>query len=229
MAITVGILVGEGFIPLVPIWFYLFSSIAYGAAAVISLLVAYFSFKIFWSNRKMKTNLLLSLGFAGLAFAFAALTFTSLYTYLYDPYLKGFLSLSLVNIKGFNLYYIISLISYVALNIVYLPKKIMKKLKIAPLLFVSLWYINSDVFNIVSIFLLAIVSLKAVRNFLKSKSLNSFLVMFCFLAMIAFHGMIYVLPFDITFYLLAHLVLAVGFTSLLIMLIRVNGSARKKK
>jgi hypothetical protein len=226
--ITVGIIVGEGLVTLIPVWFYLFSSLAYCAAAVISALISYFSWKIY-RKKRMKSNLLLSLGFAGLAVSFAILTFTSLFTYLYIPYLRGFLSLNRVNVNGFNLYYIISVISYILLNLVYLPKKFVQKIKIFPVLFVPIYYMSSSAFHIVSIILVAIIAARTIFNFARSKSLNASLVMICFLAMVTHHILIYNLPFDIAFYLLAHVVLAAGFLSLLTMLIRVNMYGRKKK
>src|SRR3990170_6155509 len=135
MGIIAGIMTGEGFIPLIPVWFYLLSSMAYGIAALISFLVSYYSYKIFSTDKRLKSNLFLALGFLGLGIAFSVLTFTSVYTYLHDPFLKGFLSLNIVNVKIFNLYYAISLVSYILLNIAYLPKRFVSRLKILPVLF----------------------------------------------------------------------------------------------
>jgi len=52
--------------------------------------------------------------------------------------------------------------------------------------------------------------------------MNSFLVMFAFIAILAFHLLQLLIPFDVELYLFANVVLTIGFASFLTMLIRVG-------
>jgi hypothetical protein len=213
------------FVNLVPVWFYSFSAVAYAISALISLLITYFSFKSYRSTNK-NLYLVLGISFLILTAAYSALTFTSIYTYFYQDFFRGFLSLNLVNNRGFNIYYILSLVAYFLLDILYLPKKFKKGFRI---LFVPLWYVDLSSFHIISLALLSFVVLRTAMNFSKLKTLNSFLVFFCFSMIALSHVSMIVLTFDLMSYLLAHAVLAIGFLSILIMLIRVNYNGRKKK
>jgi len=222
-------LISEPF--LIPVWFYSYSAIVYAASALMSILVTYFSYKFFRMS-KTKSALMLMFSFLFLATAFSTLTFTSLYTYLYKPYFKDNFdlgSLSYVNSIGFNLYYIASVIAYASLLLMYLPKDISKALKNKfPVLYVPLWYLDLVNFHIASIALLAYVAARNVANFYKKKNMNNFLVMFTFISMISFHASLLFTTFDPTIYIAANTLLAVGFGSLLTMLIRVSRSGRKK-
>jgi len=216
--------VGEIF-KLVPVWFYLFSAIAYGISALISLFIAYFSFKSYKSTDK-KFYLLLFASFMILTASYCILTFTSIYTYFYQDFFRGFLGLNFVNYNGINLYYAATLIAYALLDVLYIPKKAKNRLHV---FLVPLWYLNLSSFHILSVILLSFVVFKNALNFVKIKTLNSFLVLLCFSMIILFHLSMLLLPFDMTYYLLAHVLLAAGFASLLVMLIRVNYNAKKKK
>lgn len=221
---------------LIPVWFYSYSAIIYAASAFVSALVVYFSYK-FFKMSKSKSSMMLMLSFLFLTFAFSALAFTSLYTYLFRPYFQDNLnlgSLGFVNSLGFNLYYILSTVAYASLLIMYLPNTMKKKLKtgklkqVMPVLYVPLWNLDLLDFHVASIFLLAYVVVKNVLNFYSNRDTNNFLVMFAFLCMISFHAALLFISFDPTIYLAANTLLAVGFTSLLSMLIRVNRSGGKK-
>jgi len=230
----IGVLVQqvEGAAPLIPVWFYLFSSLAYGLAALISLFVSYFSFKLYkTSNIKSHRNL--SLVFASLFVAYSILTFTSMYTYFYHPYLRNvyipllskYLSLGEVNTTGYGLFYLASLTAYALLFLMHLPEK----KRILPVLFVPIWYVDLNEFHAIAIILLGYVAIKTFANFLKVRSLNSFLVFFSFLMLTSFHLFLILISFNALWYLAAHSFLLIGFSSLLFTLIRVNRSGRKKK
>ena len=226
-------LISEPF--LIPVWFYSYSAIVYAASALISIFVTYFSYKFFMMS-KTKSAIILMFSFLFLTIAFSTLTFTSLYTYLYKPYFKHSLdigSLSFVNNAGFNLYYIASIIAYVSLLIMYLPKDIKKFLKNKmhmqiPVLYVPLWYLELMNFHIASILILAYVVVRNVVNFCKKKDVNNFLVMFAFISIVSFHASLLFTTFDPTIYIAANTLLATGFGSLLLMLIRVSRSGRKR-
>jgi len=212
---------------LIPVWFYIFSGLAYFVAAAISLAVSYFALRIFKTS-KSKKFMMLGLVFLLLGVSFLALTLSSIYTYFYTPYFKESvgISLNVFNSKAFNFYYITSLISYLLLFITYFPKESRKKLY---LLYVPLWFSGVDQFHITSLFLLAFVVLRSLYNFYKSRSLNTFLVLLAFSLMAVFHTTMLLLPFDLTYFLVSHALLAAGFVSLLAMLIRVNRSGKSKK
>lgn len=204
--------------PLIPVWFYSYSAIVYLLSAIIGFLVSYFSFRLYRMS-SVKLNLILSLAFLALGFAFLSLTITSLYTYFYLPHFKQFQNLGLVNRAGFNFYYIASLIGYLLILMIYLPKKVKEKFFI---LYVPLWYTDLTSFHMISILFLSYVVVRNIVNFVKRVDLNSFLVMFAFISMIVFHILLLQISFSITLYLLAHSFLTIGFGALLFMLIRVS-------
>jgi len=231
-------LISEPF--LIPIWFYVYSALAYAVSALISVFVAYFSYK-FFKLAKSKSSAMLLLGFLFMTIAYSALAFTSVYTYFYKPYFNENFdlgSLSLVNSVGFNLYYITSIVAYVALLAMYLPgdiKKLFEKFKVKtklpavfPVAYVPLWYLNLVDFHIISILILLYVAVRNVINFCKKKDANNFLVMLAFVLMLSFHASLLLTEFDPTIYIAANTLLAAGFGSLLIMLIRVSRVDRKR-
>lgn len=203
---------------LIPVWFYSYSAVVYLLSAAIGFLISYFSFRLYRIS-SVKFNLILSLAFLALGFAFTTLTVTSLYTYFYLPYFKTLQNLSSVNNIGFNLYYLTSLIGYLLILMMYLPEKIKNKFFI---LYVPLWYTDFTTFHLVSALFLFYVVVRNVMNFTKKKNLNSFLVMFAFATMLIFHVLLLQISFTPTLYLLAHSFLTIGFGALLMMLIRVS-------
>jgi hypothetical protein len=216
--VDIGLVIGGEV--LIPVWFYIFSCLAYFASFAISLIVSYFAFRIYRTS-SLKKFLYLGIAFLVLGISFLALTLSSIYTYFYVPYFRETLNipLSFFNNSAFDFYYILSLVSYLLLFITYFPKEAKKKLYV---LYVPLWFISSADFHLASLFLLAFVISRAAYNFYKYRSLNTLLVMSAFLLMASFHVFTFLLPFDLTLYLLSHALLAAGFISLLAMLIRVN-------
>jgi hypothetical protein len=203
---------------LIPIWFYSYSAVVYFLAAIISFITSFFAFKLYKVS-SVKLNLFLLFSFLALGLAFSALTLTSVYTYFYKPYFETFYSLSKMNKMGFNFYYLTSLVAYVLFLVMYLPKKFSKRFFV---LYIPLYYINLTNFHIISILLLLFVVIKNIANFYKKRNLDSFLVMFAFITMISFHSLLLLTPFDVELYLLAHVIITVGFASFLTMLIRVS-------
>lgn len=212
---------------LIPVWFYGYSAIVYGISAIISLIVCYFAFKLYRMS-SVKMNLFLFFGFLGLGLAFLSLTTASIYTYFYKPYFQDAIGIGLnaMNNDCYNFYYIISTISYFLILLMYLPSKLMKNK--FPVLYVPLWYQSFPGFHILSSILVGVIFLINSLNFFKRKSLNSFLVMFSFATILIYHLSLMFIPFSMTFYLAAHTFLVIGFGSLLLMLIRVVRSDRKK-
>jgi len=203
---------------MVPVYFYLYSSLACAAVALISFLISYFSFKIY-KKSSIKLNLILSLGFLALGIAFASLALASFYTYYYKPYSEDYANLTKMNYFAYNSYYILSSISYILFVVMYLPGKMKNKFFA---FYLPLWYVDNLNFHVLSILLVGYVLLVNLINCLKKRSLNSFLVTLAFLTIEVFHVLFLLVPFDVSMYLAAHTLLALGFSSLLIMLIRVS-------
>lgn len=203
---------------LIPVWFYSYSALAYLIVAGISFLISYFSFKLHRMS-SVKANLFLSLSFLVLGIAFSLLFIASFYTYLYEPHFKVYENLATVNHLSYSYYYALSLVSYLILASIYLPARIKNKLFI---LYVPLWYIDSTSFHVLSILILGYVLLANVINCFRKRKKNSYLVTLCFLALVIFHVLLLFASFDVSLYLIAHTILALGFGSLLTMLIRVS-------
>jgi len=208
---------------LIPIWFYLYSVIAYGAVSLISFLISFFAFKLYKAS-SLASNKVISISFLALGIAFLFLTATSACTYFYEPYLKPLVVLSAVNYFGYNIYYLASLVAYVVLGVSHFPKKIKNKLF---MFYLPLWYINSTAFHAISIVVLLYIVAVNIFSLLKKSSkkisrLNSCLVTVCFISMLAFHSLLLLTEFNVNLYLAALAILAVGFGSLLTMFIRVN-------
>jgi mannose/fructose/N-acetylgalactosamine-specific phosphotransferase system component IIC len=204
-------------LPMIPVYFYMYSFLASAAVAFISFLISYFSFKIYRKS-SIKLNLVLSLGFLALGIAFTSLTLASLYTHNYNP-LEDYENLTKVNNAAYNSYYILSLISYILFVMMYLPGKMKNKFFVV---YLPLWYVDSLSFHTLSIFLVGYVLLANLINCLKKRSLNSFLVTLAFLGLEVFHILLLLTSFDVSMYLAAYTLLTIGFSSLLIMLIRVG-------
>ncbi len=204
---------------LIPLWFYLTTSIIYSSSAVIGFLVSYFAFRAFRMT-KNKTHLFLFLSFLALSLGFITLSVTSGYIYTTLEIYKGSsVSLNLLNYQGFRTYYILSSIGYVLLTLMYLPKKVMNKLFI---IYVPIWYASSVNFHLLSIVLLLYVMIRSVINSVKRKNLSSCLVTFAFICLLVFHSLLLLTPFSQSMYITANIFLIIGFLSLLLMLIRVN-------
>jgi len=206
-------------VELIPVWFYLITSVIYSSSAIIGFLVSYFAFRSYRIT-KNKSHLFLSLSFLVIGLGFVALSSTSIYIYTTLELYKGSsVSLNLLNYLGFRTYYILSAIGYVLLTLIYLPKKLMNKLFI---LYVPIWYANSFNFHVFSIVLLLLVMCQSIVNSLKKKNINSYLVTIAFACLLVFHLLLLLTTFSQSIYVTANVFLIIGFLSLLSMLIRVN-------
>ena len=206
-------------VELIPIWFYLLTSVIYSSSAIIGFLVSYFAFKTYRMT-KNKSHLFLSLSFLVIGLGFVALSATSIYIYTTLQVYKGSsISLNFVNYVGFRTYYILSSIGYILLVLMYLPKKITNKLFV---LHVPIWYASSFNFHVFSIVLILLVTIQSIINSIKKKNLNSYLVTVAFFCLLAFHLLLLLTAFSQSIYITANVFLITGFLSLLSMLIRVN-------
>lgn len=206
-------------VELIPLWFYLITSVIYSSSAIIGFLVSYFAFRAYRMT-KNKVHLFLFLGFLIISLGFVTLSATSIYIYTtLEIYKKSSVSLNLLNYQGFRTYYILSAIGYILLTLMYLPKKVMNKLFI---IHAPIWYASSFNFHLLSIVLLLFVIVQSIINSVKRKSLNAYLVTFAFICLLIFHSLLILTSFSQSMYITANIFLIIGFLSLLIMLIRVN-------
>jgi hypothetical protein len=198
----------------VPEWFYLFSGLIYLLAFAISIFISYFSFKLYRITSS-KPHALLSVSFLLIAIAFAVISLTSVFTYQQSQSLNA--DIFNLNTNSYNIYYILSIVAYLFLVMINLPKKDERFYLLVPL-----WFISSDQFGIVALMFLIYISARTVFNFFKTKNQDAFLVMLAFLMITLFHVFILLIPFGVELYLAAHIFLIAGFLSLLAMLIRVT-------
>ena len=200
-------------VTLVPEWFYLFSGLVYLLVFAVSMLISYFSFKLYRITSSKKQGML-SLAFLLIGIGFAIITATSIFTYPQSQSLDQ--NIFNLNTDAYNVYYILSIVAYLFLVMINLPKDERFYL------FVPVWFISDIGFHSVALLLLFYVAARSVYNFFKVKSEGAFLVMFAFLMIILFHVFLLLMPFGIELYLFAHVFLIAGFLSLLAMLIRVT-------
>jgi hypothetical protein len=206
------------FIPInTPISYYGMSSIVYFVSSFIALLVCLFAFRLYRITSS-KSHLTLSLGFGILSFALISLMITSVLIYQYNPTTPNY-DLSQITTLGFRFYYALSLLAYIIFASLYL---LPKKGKFLPVIFLPLWYAGGITFHLISLVILAYIVFRNVLNTFKKKNLNSFFVLLAFTFISLYHILVLVIPSELTFYLVAHSFLALGFASLLLMLIRVS-------
>jgi hypothetical protein len=199
---------------LVPDWFYLFSGLVYLLAGAVSLFVSYYSFKLSRITSS-KSYSLLAVSFLLIGIAFLIISIVSVFTYQDAGDLDN--DVFILNTNAYNAYYMLSIIAYLFLVMINLPKKDERLY-----LFVPLWFISSSQFHIVSLMFLIYISARSVLNFFKVKSEDAFLVMLAFLMITLFHVFLLLIPFGVELFLVAHIFLIAGFISLLTMLIRVT-------
>lgn len=164
---------------LVPEWFYLFSGLIYLLVVAISFFVSYYSFKLFRITSS-KSHATLALSFLLIAIAFLVLSIASFFTFQNANYLNR--DIFNLNENAYNAYYLLSLIAYLFLLMINLPKKDERLYTLVPL-----WFISSSQFHTVSLMFLIYISARSILNFFKIKSQESFLVMFAFLMITLFH------------------------------------------
>ena len=202
---------------LVPVWFYVYSAVAYGIAALVSLLIGYFAYRIF-KRSGVNLGLMMAISFFLLTIGFTVLTLSSVNNYVSGSASQVFESLGRINNLAFFSYYILSSVSYSILLLMYLPKKLRFHV-----LYVPLWYISSDLFHLLALILIGTIFAINLVRYLKKKNRDKGLVVLAFAFIVVYHLVLFALPFNVTLYLIAHLILVLGFLSLFFMLIRVRG------
>ncbi|MBI4010401.1 MAG: hypothetical protein HY361_04420 [Candidatus Aenigmarchaeota archaeon] len=226
---------------LIPIWFYVFSSLTYVLAAVVGNLLTYFAFKLYnFTGKREQKFLAYAMGFITLGFII--LSAANVYGYfnfqhcfpvcqfdVTDP------NYTLVIKAGNYAYYFTSLIGYILLSMTYLKSiKIDKFFGIMPLnIAVFVQTLNNgflypfdnlvfQLFHLIAIVILAYINFNTITNYLVLKTKNSFPVMLGFLFIGSYHFLMALTPFKPIIFAAAHLSLLAGLVSLLWMLVQVN-------
>ncbi len=225
---------------IVPLWFWEFSSTIYFIAMVIGIFLSYFSFKLYNFTSK-KQHLLLHIAFIFIAASFLAIFVGNLESYynfqsscnpncIINPNDPTYFWIRFGNYG----YYSTSLIGYafLALSYWYSEKKNLRFALLpavgaivqSPTIYVLFPFVNTyfNIFHILSILFVSYIVLYTLKNYRKTKSFNSLLVLSGFVAIDFYHLLMYLIPFYAETFALAHFALLIGFGSLLFMLIRVN-------
>lgn len=228
---------------IIPIWFYEFGSVMYFFAAMIGLLLTYFSFKLYNYTRK-RSHLLLNLSFIFITIGFIVLTVSNTYTHEHFEQCNPDCVITQQQIfnwviLGNYVYYFTSLIGYFLFLLSYSVSEKKQKRKLffqfAPPLAVNILFppqiiyvlypfesVFFQPFQILSSVLLLFIVIKTFSIYKKSKSNLSLLVPAGFAAILFYHLLMLVLPFSPLFFAFAHLSLLIGFSLLLSMLVKVT-------
>ncbi|HKZ45479.1 MAG TPA: hypothetical protein VJ343_02125 [archaeon] len=203
---------------LIPVRFYGFDSVMYFASAIIGFLISYYSFKLFKITSK-KHHLYLYSGFTILSMGLLALAITTTYVYLnyYEQNQFTFFDTILyADDFGYWIYYMSSFMAYVLFVLMYVSEDLG-----VPIL-IPAWYKGFPYFHIVSFFLLSYVVFRNATNYAMKRNKNSLLVTLGFGLIAGYHFLLFFTSFSKIVYVIAHLSLLLGFSSLLLMLIRVT-------
>lgn len=235
---------------LIPLWFYVFSSLTYILAAVVGILLTYFSFKLYRLTAKMEQRFLFR-GMGFITLGFIILSIINSYGFFNFQFCFPACQFDLTSpkysfiIRGGNYaYYLTSLVGYLLLSLTYLKSiKIETIFKYTPFkkFFVLIplnipllgqalqqgFYYPFDntvfqLFHLSSIVILSYINFNTLTNYLVLRSKHSFPVMIGFLFIGLYHFLMALTPFEPIIFIGAHLSLLAGLVSLLWMLVQVN-------
>jgi hypothetical protein len=226
---------------IVPMWFYEFGSIMYFFAALIGLLLSYFSFKLYNYTRK-RSHLLLNLSFVFITIGFIVLTASNTYSHLHFEQCTPNCVITQQQIfnwiiLGNYIYYLTSIVGYTLFLLSYFKseKRSSKRLflQMLPPFAINILFqqpifvlypfesIFFQPFQVVSSILLLLIVLRTYSNYKRSKTRLALLVPAGFAAILLYHVLMFSLPFSPLFFAFAHLSLLAGFAALLVMLVKV--------
>ena len=219
-----------------PAWFFGTDIAIQVLGLVISLIIAYYGYKLYKITSK-KLDLYFSIAFflLGLEFIIYILVIPAVFIYYnYFPTLQPGILLTIARSLNFIYMFAISL-AYIFLILVYsgIEKKNVIALISSLILALTLYsYITRSYFcfNLTSTLLTGFIVFHAYRNYLAKKTKNAFLVLLTFVLLTFSHFILaYAFYTNIQLaFLPGHISQFLGFASLLIMLIRVKYGRKKK-
>lgn len=209
-----------------PYSFLGFDSGIYLVAAIIGFILAYYAFRTHQMTSN-KSHFYLYLGFAILSMGLMILSMTSFYTFINYKvlcatpeacYTAVFDSTLDIRDFGYWIYYISSVVAYCLFALMYIPK-FKEKLPAFSILF---WWAAFPYFHLLSFFIISYVIFRSMINYVTRRNSSSLLVFLTFLFMGIFHVLLLLAPYGKIIYAGAHIILLIGFISLLAVLIRIN-------
>jgi len=230
---------------IVPLWFYEFGSVMYFFAAIIGSLLTYFSFKLYNYTQK-RSHLLLNLSFIFITIGFIVLTASNTYSHFHFEQCSPNCVITRQQIfnwivLGNDVYYLTSVIGYSLFLLSYSTygrndkRKLFLEIIPIPAFGVNILFQSQPLFvlypfeslffqpfQIISSILLFLIVYRTFLNYKKAKSKLSLLLPAGFAAILLYHILMFSLPFSPLFFAFAHLSLLVGFSLLLMMLIKVT-------
>jgi len=236
-------------IPIIPIWFYGFDSLMYLIVSAIGFLLSFNFYRIYKLSLEEK-HIYLYFGFMLLSVGFLILSIINTFSYLSFIKCRPLCSLGLLDeifsIEDFSyfMFFGLSLISYIMFLFVYGTRDF-KISKILILAFVAylliiisleilenthkLWYSYHEYFHLISLVMMIFISFKIFINYYNNRDINSFLVLFSFIFILLFHLFLLFSFMNEWIYVFAHISLLIGFSLLLIMILKVKKNAKPKK
>ncbi len=210
---------------LIPYSFLGFDALIYLLSAAIGLVVAYYAFRVY-SFTENKSHAYLHMGFVALGLGFLILSIATSYAFInlkvfcqqpqecYANMLDPAFDLWDM---GYWIYYIASIIGYGFFALMYLPRLRKKLFFILPV-----WYVAFPYFHLLSFFIISYVVFRSLVGYLNSRTANSLLVFTAFLFIGIFHLLSLLNIFGKAVYVIAHIILLLGFLSLLAVLLKIN-------
>jgi len=227
---------------IIPVWFYGFDSAMYFVSSIVGFLLSFYFYKIY-SLSSDKKHSYLYLGFLLLSIGLLSLAITDLYSYIAFSNCHASCILGIID-DVFSLedfaylaYFGLSLMAYILFILAYGSEspKFSKGMLLFFVLYVILiakfvpisgecnvWESYHGYFHLTSMIMLIFVSFRNVANYFEKKSLNSLLVMNAFIFISLFHVFHLFVFISGWMYVFAHISMLIGFSSLLLMVLRLK-------
>jgi hypothetical protein len=237
---------------IIPLWFYEAGTVMCFFGAVISLLLTFFSFRLFNYTRR-RSHMLLALSFVFMSIGFIIFGASTAYSLLNFEQCQPSCVITRPEIfdtivMGNYIYYAASLAGYSLFLLSYMVPDSKRgrgsRLAMIPMLGAAIFFQGTPAlpifqpqptvvlypfetilfqpFNIISSIILVLAVAKTLWGCWNAKKSMSLMVPAGFAAILVYHLMMIFMPVSAIFYAIAHLSLLAGFSILLMMLIRVT-------
>ena len=227
---------------IIPVWFYGFDALMYFLSSIIGFLLSFYFYKIY-SLSSEKRHMYLYLGFLLLSLGLLNLSISDTYSYIAFMNCHKVCVLGIID-NAFSLedfsyfaYFGLSLFAYTMFLFAYKVEKFKYSTILIPLFIgylllilltlpstesIHLWQTYHEYFHLIAFLMTVFVAFRNVLNYTEKKNLNSFLVMISFSFISLFH-LFHLFSFVSGWmYVFAHISMLIGFSSLLVMVLRVK-------
>jgi len=216
---------------LVPFSFLGIDAAIYLVSAIIGFAVAYYAFRLH-SFSENRSHYYLYMGFTAISIGLLLLSVATFYAFInlkvlctQECYANMLDPAFDIWDFGYWLYYLASIIAYGFFALMYMPKRKERKL----FFILPVWFVAFPYFHLLSFFMVSYVVFRSFISYRTNKSLKSMLVFAAFLAIGIFHLLSLLNIFGKAVYVIAHIILLLGFLSLLAVLLKINKSQRVVK